>query len=82
MAVVRSFKRLLTLVLFAAGVLVFGFVAPSVTGLLLLAALLVVPLVLVGGIGWLVWRSAFGRAALPEAAVATVEPDEGEEQMA
>jgi len=59
MAIARSFKSVSTLCLFALCLMLFGFLAPSLMGLALLASVFVLPLAAVGVFGWLCWKSAF-----------------------
>lgn len=58
MYVRSSFKHLCTLAIFAAVIVLFGFLAPSLMGLALLALLVVVPVAILGAVGWLLWKSA------------------------
>jgi hypothetical protein len=52
----RLFKRIPVPMLFVAAILVFGFLAPSIMGLALLALLVAIPLAVVAAIGWFLWK--------------------------
>lgn len=53
-----ALKRASTLLLFVVGMVVLGFLAPSLMGLAMLALLVVVPVAVVGGICCVLWNSA------------------------
>ncbi len=53
-------KHASTLLLFVVGVLVFGFLAPSLMGLAMLALLVVVPVAVVAVLCCMIWKSACG----------------------
>lgn len=60
MSVRSSFQHISTLLVFAAVAVLFGFLAPSLMGLVLLALLVIVPVAVLAGVTWLVARSVLG----------------------
>lgn len=57
MAASNTLKSLSTLCLAALAAILFGFLAPSLMGLALLAALVVVPVAILAAVGWLLFRA-------------------------
>ena len=71
----RSFQHIFTLILFALGILLFCFVAPSLMGLAMLAAIALIPVAILAVIGWLVWKSAAALRKPAEAAQTEAEAE-------